>query len=103
VKQCWLRPKARADRRAELLYYRRKAGSHVAEDFLTAVQNTLAMLAQHPSSGSARLGQLLQVEGLRSTRVTGFPLSIWYIERPNKIEVIRIIGQRQHPQLQALE
>jgi len=31
---------------------------------------------------------------LRSWRLTGFPLSLWYFERAGHIDVVRLVGQR---------
>ena len=37
---------------------------------------------------------MLEVEGLRSWRLNGFPLSLWYFERESHIDVVRLVGQR---------
>ena len=37
---------------------------------------------------------MLEVEGLRSWRPNGFPLSLWHSERERHVEVVRLIGQR---------
>ena len=90
-----LRPQAREDRRAEVLYYRKEAGAAVADKLAKAMAKALQDLERNPSIGSPTLGKLLGIDELRTWRVQGFALTFWYFERANHIEVIRLVGQRQ--------
>lgn len=90
-----LRPCAREDRRAEVLYYRQEAGAKVAAKLVEAMSKALAELEQNPAIGSPTLGKVIDVEGLRIWRIDGFPLSFWYFERADPVDVARLIGQRQ--------
>jgi toxin ParE1/3/4 len=90
-----LRPKAREDRRAEVRYYRQEAGAAVAEKLVEAMAQALEELSRNPSIGSPTLGQLLGIEAPRTWRLRGFPLTFWYFERAQHIEVVRLVGQRQ--------
>ena len=47
-----------------------------------------------PASACRRFERMLEVEGLRSWRPNGFPLSLWHSERERHVEVVRLIGQR---------
>ena len=91
-----LRPRARADRRAEVVYYRKEAGAKVAAKPVEAMSKALAELELNPAIGSPTLGKAIGVEGLRTWRIDGFPLSFWYFERDDHVNVARLIGHRQH-------
>ena len=95
IKPYVLRPEAREDRRAEVRYYRQEAGAAVAEKLLEAMAQALEELSRNPSIGSPTLGQLLGIEALRTWRLHGFPLTFWYFERAEHIDVVRLVGQRQ--------
>ena len=90
-----LRPRARDDRRAEVLYYRQEAGAKVAAKLVEAMDKAPAELELNPAIGSPSLGKVIDVEGLRTGRIAGFPLSFWYFERAEHVDVARLIGQRQ--------
>lgn len=91
-----LRPQAREDRRSEVHYCRhQEAGAAVADKLVKAMAKALQDLERNPSIGSPALGRLLGIEELRTWRLQGFPLTFWYFERADHIEVIRLVGQRQ--------
>jgi len=52
-------------------------------------------LELNPAIGSPTLGKDLGIKGLRTSRVDGFPLSFWYFDRDDHVDVARLIGQRQ--------
>lgn len=97
MKRLLLRPAARKDLQAEARYYREQAGEHVARKLRDAITEAMQRLAQNPSIGSPRLGQSLGIEGLRAWRAQGFPMALWYFDRPDHIDVIRVVGERQNP------
>ena len=97
IKPYVLRPQAREDRRAEVSYYRQEAGAAVAGKLVKAMAKALQDLERNPSIGSPTLGKLLGIAALRTWRLQGFPLTFWYFERAELIEVIRLVGQRQEP------
>ena len=94
MKPCVLRPAAREDRRHEVRYHRTKAGEGTATRLVSALQTALLQLSRDPGIGSPAIGQALEVEGLRSWRLNGFPLSLWYFEREGHVDVVRLVGQR---------
>ncbi|MEO8922051.1 MAG: type II toxin-antitoxin system RelE/ParE family toxin [Caldimonas sp.] len=89
-----LRPKARVDRRHEVRYYREKAGQGTATRLVSALEAALVQLSREPGIGSPSMGQALEIDGLRSWRLRGFPISLWYFERDSHVEVVRLVGQR---------
>lgn len=94
MKPCVLRPKAREDRRHEVRYHRRKAGEGTALRLVSALEKALLQLSRDPGIGSPTIGQAFDVQGLRSWRLNGFPLSLWYFERDSHVDVVRLVGQR---------
>lgn len=94
MKPCVLRPAAREDRRHEVRYHRTKAGEGTALRQVAALQEALLQLSRDPGIGSPAIGQTLDVDGLRSWRLNGFPLSLWYFERDSHVDVVRLVGQR---------
>lgn len=94
-KRCVLRPMARDDRRIEVRYYRQEAGAAVADKLIKAMAKALQELGRNPAIGSPTLGQLLGIAELRTWRVQGFPLTFWYFERAEHVDVVRLVGQRQ--------
>ena len=48
-----------------------------------------------PGSGSPQIGELCDVPGLRSRRVTGFPCGWFYFERVDHVDVVRLLAYAQ--------
>jgi toxin ParE1/3/4 len=95
LKAAILRPQASRDRQGEIRYYRKKAGSKIALRLVTATNAALDQLELDPGMGSPTLGKILGIPGLRSWRVTGFPLVWFYFERDDHLDVVRLLGERQ--------
>ncbi|PKO90403.1 MAG: plasmid stabilization system protein [Betaproteobacteria bacterium HGW-Betaproteobacteria-10] len=89
------RPRARADLHAEIVYYRKQADKLIANQLASAADDALQHLQQNPGTGSPRIGQQLDIPGLRSWRVSGFPLIWFYFEREDHLDVVRLLGERQ--------
>ena len=94
MKPCVLRPRAREDRRHEVRYHRSKAGQGTATRLVEALEAALLQLSRDPGIGSPTIGQALEVDGLRSWRLNGFSLSLWYFEREHHVDIVRLVGQR---------
>ena len=90
-----LRPRARQDRRDEVRWYRDEAGSRIAAQLVRALQKALVALQQNPEIGSPSLGREIGIDGLRTWRIDGFPLTFWYFARAGYVDVLRLVGQRQ--------
>ena len=76
-------------------YYRQKAGGAVANKLVKAMAKALQDLERNPSIGPPAQGRLLGIDELTTWRLQGFPLTFWYFEWANHIEVIRWVRQRQ--------
>lgn len=95
MKPAILRPQARADLRSDILYYRKHAGKSVAIQLVGAADDALKHLQNNPGTGSPRIGQILDIAGLRGWRITGFPLIWFYFEYEDGLDVVRLLGERQ--------
>jgi toxin ParE1/3/4 len=95
LKPVRLRPRARQDRRDEVRYYRNEAGPDVAVRLVKTLLKAQAELGRDPAIGSPALGKDLGITGLRTWRISGFPLTYWYFERADCVDIIRLVGQRQ--------
>lgn len=95
MKRAIPRPQARADLHAEIVYYRKQVGKLIANQLAGAADDALQHLQQNPGTGSPRIGQILEIPGLRSWRVSSFPLIWFYFEREDYLDVVRLLGERQ--------
>ncbi len=95
MKQALLRPQAEADLVTAARHYAQQGGPALAERLFDAAIAALEAVEDMPAMGSPRLGQWCGISGLRSWRVTGFPLQWLYFEAPEHLDVIRFLGDRQ--------
>ncbi len=100
-----LRNLAEQDIEAGIDYYAQAAGAEVGLNFIEALRQAYALIISHPASGSSRYAFELGLPGLRSVSLTRFPYLLFYIDRPTRIEVWRVLhAQRDIPaQMQGLE
>lgn len=95
MKPANLRPQALRDQQAQARFYRQEAGHRVAVQLVNASNAALDQLGQDPGIGSPSLGAILGIPGLRTWRVSKFPLLWLYFERDDCLDVIRLLGERQ--------
>jgi len=96
VKRAIPRPQARADVKSEVRYYRQHAGQTTVAKLAGAIDDALQLLQREPGIGSTRIGEFLNIPGLRSWRLTDFPLVWFYFERDDSLDVVRLLGERQN-------
>ena len=96
MKPALLRPQALADLQAEVRYYRREVGRSVSERLVKAATQALKQIEQQPAMGSPVLGKQLELKGLRTWRIKDYPLLWCYFERPEALDVVRLLGERQN-------
>lgn len=75
-------------------WYLREAGPDVADRFLYAVQDALEHVARHPGTGSSRYTPL--VPNLRFWLLDAFPYMVFYMERPDAVEIVRVLHQARN-------
>ena len=67
--------------------------------FVDALERAYLHIARHPASGSQRYAHELDLPGLRAGPLTRAPHVVFYIERPNHVDVWRVLhGQRDIPE-----
>jgi toxin ParE1/3/4 len=97
VKPARRRTQARTDILDTARYYREAAGAAVSQRFAQAVKDAVEQLESNPAIGSPRIGQELGVPELRTWRLAGFPAALWYFERADHVDIVRLVGERQDP------
>ena len=86
-----LRERARRDLDEAVEHYSNAASAAVALALIDALEDAFERLGAHPASGSPRYGRELDLPGLRSWVVRGFPYLVFYIERSANVDVWRIL------------
>jgi toxin ParE1/3/4 len=98
VKSVVPREQASQDVDDAIAYYLEEASSSVALGFIDALEQAYTHIARHPGTGSPRVGHELDLPGLRSWVLSGYPYLVFYVERPDHIDVWRVLhGQRDIP------
>lgn len=90
-----LRQSATADIEKAYKYLVEQAGGKVAARFILDVDSVLQQLADFPALGNLRLGQLLDVPGLRSLVIVKQHYHVLYFVRETQVDVIRILHERE--------
>lgn len=86
---------ALSDEESAIGWYLTEAGSTVAQRFTTALANAYELISAAPYVGSLRHAHSLEIPGLRTVKVERFPYLVFYIERPDSIDVVRVLHTRQ--------
>jgi toxin ParE1/3/4 len=75
-----------------------EAIAQAALGFIDALERAYAHLGRHPATGSPRYAHELNLPGLRVWPLTRYPHLVFYVERPEHIDVWRVLhGQRDVP------
>lgn len=81
-----------------IAYYLEEASSSVALGFIDALEQSYTHIAHHPGTGSPRYGHELDLPGLRAWTLSPYPYLVFYVERPDHIDVWRVLhGERDIP------
>ena len=92
------REQANRDIDEAIAYYLEKDAEHAALRFVSALEQAYTHISRHPASGSPRYAHELNLPGLRSWPLTRYPHLVFYVERPDHIDVWRVLhGQRDIP------
>ena len=93
-------PREQAHRDVEdaVAYYLAQDAESAALGFVETLERAYGHIGRHPASGSPRYAHELNLPGLRSWTLTRFPYLVFYVERPDHIDVWRVLhGQRDIP------
>lgn len=92
------REQANRDVDESVTYYLNQATESVALGFIDALETAYAHIGRHPATGSPRYAHELNLPGLRAWSLTRYPHIVFYVERPDHIDVWRVLhGQRDIP------
>ncbi|MBX3707250.1 MAG: type II toxin-antitoxin system RelE/ParE family toxin [Pseudomonadales bacterium] len=92
------REQAQQDVEDALAYYLAEAAEAAALSFVAALEQAYAHIGRHPATGSPRYAHELHLPGLRAWPLTRYLYLVFYVERPDRIDVWRVLhGQRDIP------
>lgn len=89
------RAQARADADIAIEHYMTEAGADVALAFIAALEQAYAFIGEASAAGSPRWSQELNLPGLRSCRLKGFPWLVFYLEFAEHVDVWRILHAKR--------
>lgn len=89
------RAKARKDVDLAVEYYAGEASVDVAVSFVDALEEAYTFIGQMPAAGSPRWSHELNLPGLRTIRLKGFPWLIFYVEFETRVDVWRVLHAKR--------
>lgn len=95
VKPVVPRARAREDVDAALDHYLREAGPDIALAFIDALEGAYGFIGGSPAAGSPRWAHDLNLPGLRSLRLKGFPWIVFYIDLEQHVDVWRVLHAKR--------
>ena len=79
-------------------YYVDEGATDAALGFIDELERAYNHISRHPGTGSPRYAHELNLPGLQSWALTRYPHLVFYVERPDHIDVWRVLhGQRDIP------
>ncbi|WP_199555979.1 type II toxin-antitoxin system RelE/ParE family toxin [Sandaracinobacteroides hominis] len=92
-----VRPRAAARTDIDLAvdHYRDEAGAEIALRFVDALEQAYTRIGETPAAGSPRWSHELNLPGLRSAPINGFPWRIFYMELEAYVDVWRVLHARR--------
>ncbi len=97
-KRLVFRASARDDVESAIAWYESEAGEALANQFVADLEAAYAHIAAHPGTGSPSWGHALNLPGLRHWGLKRFPYLVFYVERPEHVEVVHVLhGARDIP------
>jgi toxin ParE1/3/4 len=93
AKPAVLRKQALKDVQQAAAHYSEEGGLALELRFIDALQASIRKIAAHPAMGSPRYAQSLSIPGLRLWRLTRFPYLMFYLEREDAIDVLRVLHE----------
>jgi toxin ParE1/3/4 len=98
VKAVVPREQANQDVDEAVAYYLGEGAEQAALGFIDALEQAYTHISRHPATGSPRYAHELNLPGLRAWPLTRYPHLVFYVERPDHIDVWRVLhGQRDIP------
>lgn len=85
------RQAANEDIDAAIAYYLGEGAAQAAAGFIDALETAFSHLARFPATGSPRYAHELNLPGVRSWPLTGYPYVVFYVEQPDRIDLWRVL------------
>ncbi|MBZ4209863.1 MAG: type II toxin-antitoxin system RelE/ParE family toxin [Rhodoferax sp.] len=76
-------------------YYLGESAEQAAYGFIDALEEAYAHIGRHPATGSPRYAHELNLPGLRFWPLSRYPHLVFYVERPDHIDVWRVLHGKQ--------
>lgn len=95
MKPVELRPLAEADLVERTRHDRDAGGPEFGTRFFEAAIAALRAIEATPGIGSPRIGEMIGVPEVRRIGVQGFPCGWLYVDRPEVLDVVRLLADRQ--------
>ena len=95
MKRLLLREVAVRDVRAAIDFYVAEASPSAATAFLDALESAFRDLREHAVAGSQRYAFELDLPGLRSWLVNGYPYIVFYLDNADYVDVWRILHAKR--------
>jgi toxin ParE1/3/4 len=86
---------ALGDIMATIEHYKSEVGPWIADRFAGDLQSILVRIGQFPAAGSPRYAHEVNFPGLRSMRLRRFPFLLLYVERADRVEILRVLHARR--------
>ena len=81
-----------------IAYYLSEGAEQAALGFIDALEQAYAHISRHSATGSPRYAHELNLPGLHFWPLAHYPHLVFYVERPEHIDVWRVLhGQRDIP------
>lgn len=89
------RAKAREDVDIAVEYYADEAGADVAFSFIDAVEQAYTFIGEMPAAGAPRWSHELNLPGLRTMGLKGFPWLVFYLDFETHVDVWRVLHAKR--------
>ena len=76
-------------------YYLGESAEQAAYGFIDALEEAYAHIGRHPATGSPRYAHELNLPRLRFWPLSRYPHLVFYVERPDHIDVWRVLHGKQ--------
>lgn len=87
-----LHARAQQDIAEALAFYDREA-PHVVPAFIDALQAATESIRKRPGASSQRWAHELDWPGLRALALEDFPYSVFFLEQPKQLAILRVLHQ----------
>ncbi|SEE44787.1 toxin ParE1/3/4 [Jiangella alba] len=90
-----LRERVTQDVDDAISFFLKEHAQRAAADFIDALEGAYGLVGRHPEVGSTRYGHELDLRGLRTVPVDGFPYLGIYVERDDHVDVWRVLHTKR--------